>query len=144
MKLDDILDLWTEDSQIDKNDISEESVRSIKLHSKYYNIYVKENLRLAKMMEEYNTLQFLKHEYYMGDLDLETLKKHNWKQFQKKILKSDLDRHIKADDEIIAMNLRMVLQKEKVTTLKDIIKVITNMSFTLGNILNWKKFQSGA
>ncbi|PCJ96688.1 MAG: hypothetical protein COA52_00335 [Hyphomicrobiales bacterium] len=144
MKLDDILNLWAEDSTLDKNDLSEESVRAIKLHSKYYIIYSHENLRLAKLLEDVNKLYFLKYEYYLGDLDKETLDERGWKQFQKKILKSDIDRYIRGDDEVIALNLRIALQKEKVTTLKDIIKSIGNLSFTIGNILNWRKFQEAA
>jgi len=143
MKIEDIIKMWSEDSNIDKNDTIEESVRTIRLHAKYYEIFIRERLKLAQMDEEKNTILYLKNEHYNGDLDFETLKEHGWPQFQKKILKSDIERHIKADKDVINFNLKYAVQKEKALALQEIIKSLNQRTFHIKNINDAKKFAAG-
>ena len=143
MKLSKIMEEWTTDSFIDKTKLIDESVKSAQLHSKYYRIFVEEKLRLAKAVEERKTLLHLKHEYYSGNLDFETLKENGWPQFQTKILKSEIDRYIDADKDMIKLNLELALLKEKVTMLKDVIYSINQRTFVIKNINDSNKFLAG-
>jgi len=143
MKIEEILSMWVEDCDIDPNKLVSESVNSVKYHSKYYKIYVFEKLKLAQLEQERNSLIHLKTEYYQGELDLQTLKDHDWVPFQKKILKTDLERYLNADKDIIQFNLKFALQREKVQALKDIIASIAQRSFHIKNINDTNNFKAG-
>jgi len=143
MKLEDIIASWEADNTFDHERLTEESVKSVTLHSKYYSIMVHEKLKLATYNSEKKELINIKTEYYNGELDFDTLKEHNWKPFAKKILKTDIDRHIQGDKDFINMNLKIALQEEKVIMLKEIIDRLNTRSFTIKNIIEWKKFKAG-
>jgi hypothetical protein len=143
MKLEDIIASWEADNTFDHERLTEESVKSVTLHSKYYALLVNEKMKLVDYNNKKKELLHLKTEYYNGDLDQETLKENGWKPFSKKLLKLDIDRYIQADKDYINMNLKIALQEEKVIMLKEIIDNLNRRSFTIKNIIEWKKFKAG-
>lgn len=62
MNLDEIQKLWEIDSNVDPDNLHEESIKIPILHSKYYKIY--NNLILLKKIEE-NKLKILKKEKWL-------------------------------------------------------------------------------
>ena len=56
MKLDEIFDLWSQDSEINTAGIDKEAVKIPKLHNKYYKIFSQERLDLRKVETEYKQL----------------------------------------------------------------------------------------
>ena len=58
--LDDLFDLWAEDSKIDRTELGEESIKIPQLHSKYYKLYSTERLKSVKLQED---LKILKKDY---------------------------------------------------------------------------------
>jgi hypothetical protein len=143
MKLDEIFDLWNEDSEINTNAIDKEAVKIPKLHNKYFKIFSQERLLLRKLETEYKQLLQLKYDYFMGVLDEETLKEKNWSQNQRTILKSDIPMHIDADQDIINLTLKIGLQKEKCSVLESIIKNISERGYIIKNFIDWQRFTSG-
>ena len=143
MKVEEILDAWSEDCEIDAKDLVEESVRAVRLHAKYYRMYVHERLRSSKLEEERNLLLNLKHEYYMGALDSETLAERGWPPFQRTLMKGDVERHMRADPDVQDANLRCALQREKAEALREIIKSIGQRTFHIKNMIEFRKFQGG-
>ena len=63
MTLNEINELWAEDSKIDKINLGDESIKTTSLHHKYLQIYSKEKLILAKRKAEYNTLKLEKFNF---------------------------------------------------------------------------------
>ena len=106
MDTNDIATLWAQDSPIDETNLVGESKRIPELHSKYYNLYYKEVLRVKKLKAEYKELEMEKRNYYDGSMDELTLKEKGWKPFQLKVLRNDLDKYIQADKDIIQASLR--------------------------------------
>ena len=53
MNTDDISKMWAGDSPIDETNLVGESKRIPQLHSKYYNLYFREVLRVKKLKAEY-------------------------------------------------------------------------------------------
>ena len=86
MSIDDLSEIWAKDSTIDENNLISESKNIPKLHSKYYNMYFNEVLRVKKHKAEYRTLEHLKRSYYDGSMAEETLNEMSWKPFQLKVL----------------------------------------------------------
>lgn len=144
MKLDEIHDLWSKDAEINTAVIDQEAIKIPKLHNKYYTIFSQERLLLRKLETEYKQLFLLKHDYYMGTLDEETLKERNWKPNPRNILKSDIPMHIDADSDIINLTLKIAYQKEKINLLESIIKSIMERGYIIKNVIDWQKFTNGA
>ena len=144
MKLDEIHDLWSNDSEINTAMIDHEAIKIPKLHNKYYRIFSQERLALRKLEVDYKQLYLQKFDYYMGTLDEETLKEKNWRPNPRTILKSDIPMHIEADQDIINLTLKIAYQKEKINLLESIIKSIMERGYIIKNVIDWQKFTSGA
>ena len=144
MTLEEITELWSSDSKIDQTNISNAAIDIPKLHHKYYTIFSKERLSLRKLENDFKKLLLIKHEYYTGSLDRETLIEHGWQPNRRVILKSDIQMHIDADDDIINLTLKISYYKEKVYFLESIIKSIQDRNFLLKSIIDWTRFTAGA
>jgi hypothetical protein len=143
MKIERLNEMWAEDCGINPHDLTNETVRSPKLHAKYYALLVNEGLILDKLKSDYVELEHAKSEYYRGDMSQEELKRRQWAPFQKTILKNDLDKYIQADKDIIKLSLRISLQKRTVEYLEEIIRSINRRSFEIKNAIEWSRFTSG-
>ncbi len=143
MKLDDIMDLWEQDANIDETQLSLESLKTPKLHHKYFKMYSLEGLVLKKFDYEYKSLYKLKYEYYMGTIDQDTLSLQGWEPFNLKILKQDIPTYIESDPDIQTLQARIDVQKQKISFLESVIKVINNRGFLIKNSIDWQRFTSG-
>lgn len=140
---DDINEMWAKDSVIDETDLVRESKRIPELHSKYYNLYFKEVLKVKKYKADYKELERLKHEYYTGSLDEETMLERGWRPFALKVIRQDLDKYMQADKEIINLSLKIDLASARANYLEDIIKTIHSRNFIIKNMIDMIKFQAG-
>jgi hypothetical protein len=143
MKLEEIYNLWAEDSEIDTTVIDRVAVTIPKLHHKYMQILSNERLQLRKLESDYKQLYHLKFEYFMGTLDRETLEERGWKPNPRAILKSDIPMHIDSDQDIINLTLKISYQKEKSTVLESIVKIISERGWQVRNYIDWQRFKNG-
>jgi hypothetical protein len=143
MKLEDIFEHWDIDSTIDDTNLSAESLKTVKLHHKYLKMLTIENIVMTKTEGEFKKLIKAKTEYFMGTLDLETMKEFGWHPCQKLILKSDLSMHLDADDDIQEIQRRASLQKEKVKALTSILDAVMKRSFIIKNSIDNTKMMNG-
>lgn len=144
MKLDDILEMWSSDCNIDRTELGEESLKLPKLHSKYLRVFTEERLLLRKLEEERRELTKLKHDYYRGILPEEDLKMNGWEPFRLSIIKSDVHMYLDADKDIVKINLKIAMQQEKVDALESIIKSINNRGYLIKAAIDYEKFKVGA
>ena len=143
MKLEEIQSLWEEDSQIDRTELGEESLKISRLHNKYFKIFSNERLSLRKLEMDYKSLYKLKYQYYQGVLSDEEYKELGWEPFQLKVLKQDIPVYIEGDQDIININLRIGLQSEKVSFVESILKSISTRGYQIKNVIEWEKFKVG-
>jgi len=143
MKLEELHEMWTKDGEIDIINVSSESSKTPKLHSKYYIVYVQEGLKLKRLRAEYKKLRLTKEQYYKGELDIEELKQYGWPAQPMKILRQDIPVYLDADDDIINMSLKIGMQEAKVEYLESIIRQINNRGFQIRAIVDWEKFRTG-
>ena len=62
---------------------------------------------------------------------------------QGKIIRSDVNNYIEADQEVINMSLRIGVQQEKIELLESIIKSLTGRGFNIKAAIEWEKFKVG-
>ena len=147
MKLEDIQELWTSDCVLDDVQLDLESKRIPELHNKYYKIFSDEKLRLVKFESRKKELSRLKWLYYTGKIDRGSLDNMGWEPFELDIKsrnKVDLDRFLESDKDMIDIQEKIAYQKEKIEYLESIIKTVVNRNFLIKNIIDWRKFTSGA
>ena len=143
MKLEEIQQLWSNDSRIDRTELGNEAIKIPQLHSKYFKIYSEERLLLKKM--ELDSKQLYKDlwDYFLGNLDYEDLEERGWKQNPLKILKQDINIYIDSNNDWMNNNLKVSYQKEKVDFLEAIIKSLNNRGFNIKAAVDWEKFKVG-
>jgi hypothetical protein len=142
MKLDEIQKLWEEDN-VNDIDLEKETVKVIKLHSKYWNILNDEKILLRKIEKEEPELRIDLRSYYDGTISMEVLEKRNWQPFQKRILKSVVDDHIEANQDWQILRDRITIQNIKIKYLEDIIKNLNQRQFHIKNVIEFKKLMFG-
>jgi hypothetical protein len=126
---------------IDDTELDTESLKTPILHNKYLQYYNKFNLLLKKTQWEERTLNREKWEYYTGKSDPSVYKD---KPFDIKVLRADVHIYINSDDELQKIQAKVVYQEAIVYYLEQILKIITNRSFTIKNAIEWRRFTSGA
>jgi len=143
MDTNDISSLWAKDSAIDETNLVGESKRIPELHSKYYNLFYREVLRVKKLKAEYKELEALKREYYDGSMAEEDLKAQGWRPYQKKVLRNEVDKYIQSDKDIIRLSLTIDFHSANANFLEDIVRTIHSRNFIIKNMIDMLKFQAG-
>lgn len=143
MDINDLSAMWAEDANIDETNLLGESKRIPELHSKYYNLYYREALKVKKLRYDYKVLELAKREYYDGSMAEEDLKDRGWKPFQKKVIRQDVDKYIQSDRDIIQLSLKIDLHSANANYLEDIVKTIHSRNFIIKSMIDVMKFQAG-
>ena len=143
MRFDDIKKMIEEDIAIDPTELDKEALKTPQLHSKYLNILTDEKLSLSKYRSDYKRLKRDKWLYYTGKLSEEQLKDLNWEPFDLSILKSDIDKFLDSDEELIKIKDKMIFIEEKVNYLESTIKMISNRQWLIREAIDWVKFTHG-
>ena len=81
-----------------------------------------------------------KWEYYTGKADPSVYQE---RPFNLKILKQDVDKYLKADDDLIKLEQKVTYVQSVVDYLDRTIKIISNRGFQIKNAIDWRKFTSG-
>ena len=140
MTFDELQALAEKDLKINDTELDLESLKTPQLHNKYmkfHNQYV--NL-LKKAEQDLARLTREKWEYYTGKADPSV---YQQKPFNIKLLKPDVDKYLKSDDEIIKLEQKVTYVQSVVDYLDRTIKIISNRGFQIKNAIDWKKFTSG-
>jgi hypothetical protein len=141
-KLEELLEMWRQDSIIDKTEPGQALLDIPKLHSKYLNIL--SHYRLLSKESEFKIAKMrkLKWEYYTGKLDQDTLKKYGWEQFPF-TLKSEINTYLDGDEDIFKLVAQKKLQDEIVEVCNSILKELSARTFQLRDFIQWERFIQG-
>ena len=148
LTLEQILDNWKVDCQIDDVELDKSSKDTPKLHAKYVEL-----LSLAKLQKHRKEMEFKKllkdkFMWYNGKMDKATIDEKGWDYDPfdglSKPMKSDMDYFYESDDQIQTLQSQIEYWKTVVDTLSDIVSNITWRHQTIRNMLEWRKFTSGA
>jgi hypothetical protein len=144
MKIEDILEQWKIDSQIDRTELGDAALVIPKLHHKYYEIYIQEKLSLRSYETDMKKLKLEKYEFYtQGHTD--QTRSLGWElPARGMILKTDIPMYMDADKDIIKLSLKIGIQQEKVELLESIIKSLTNRGYQIKSAIDWVKFTNGS
>jgi len=129
------------DLKINDTELDLESLKTSQLHNKYLKHLTKFKLLLSRAEGDLAIIQKLKWEYYTGKADPQV---YAQKPFDLKILRTDVDKYIDSDDEIIKAKQKVHYLQATVDFLDRTIRQIANRGFTIKNAIDWRRFTSGA
>jgi len=144
MNIEEILQIWDEDSTMDDNHISDESIRVPKLHAKYIRYLMQAKLKIAKYNNDFNVLKKTKFRYYRGELSREELSLLNWEQWQGvKPMKNEMDQFLDGDTDLNNMKVKIEYLQTMNYLLESILGQIKARDWQLKTVLEHKKFLAG-
>ena len=127
--------------KINDTELDLESLKTPQLHNTYLKHLTKFKLMLSRSESEYNILKRNKWEYYTGKSDASVYAE---KPFDLKILRTDIDKYLEADDELQKAKQKIDYLSTTVDFLDRTVRQISNRTFTIKNAIDWRKFTSGA
>jgi len=141
MNLDQIQEMWERDSQIDPDNLHDESLKIPQLHSKYYTLYNTITLLREKARESYNRVRLERYNYYTGKAPAEVYVEE---PFPYKVRdKEALQRYLDADERLNKVDLKIRYYDVELKFLEEIIKTISNRTFQIKNAIEFMKFTAG-
>ena len=141
MDLEKINEMWARDSVIDTVLLDEATIKIPQLHQKYLTLHSEYTLLLKKKRMELKKMHHIKYLYYSGKASPEV---YEDKPFPYKVLKNEVPNWIEVDEEIQRVDLKVEYYCATIKTLEEILKQIHQMSFNIKNIIEWRRFTSGA
>jgi hypothetical protein len=141
-QIEELLEMWRKDSDIDRTEPGKALLDIPKLHSKYLNILSRHRLLAKESDFKLNKMRILKWEYYTGKLDEEQLKQYGWEPFPY-VLKTEVNNYIEADDDINKRMAVKALHEEIVDVCSAILKELNSRTFQLRDFIAWERFIQG-
>lgn len=143
MDIEEINKMWANDCKIDETNLGGEAAKIPQLHSKYYRLYINSSLKVKKLRADLTMLEKAKFEYYNGSMSEEELKERGWKPNPLKIIRTDINRYIDSDKDIINLSLNIDYHLSIANYIEDILRQINARNYMITNAINWAKFQQG-
>ncbi len=141
MNLEQIQEMWERDSQIDPDNLHDESLKIPQLHSKYYTLYNTITLLREKARETYNRVRLERYNYYTGKAPAEVYVEE---PFPYKVRdKEALQRYMDADEKLNKVDLKIRYYDVELKFLEEIIKIVSNRTSAVTLWLKKNRFQAG-
>lgn len=148
LSLEELLKTWEVDSVIDEVNLDSTSIACACLHSKYLELYSLAKLNLKKKELSMAHLRKDKWLYYNGKMTKEEMDSRGWSYDpfagMAKPLKSDMELFYSTDSDIMKLQGQIEYQTTIVEALKDIMDNIKWRHTTIKNIIDHRRFVSGA
>ena len=148
LTLEQVLEHWKKDCEIDDMELDKSSRETPKLHAKYVELLSMAKLQKQRKEMEFKKLLKDKFMWYNGKLDKQTMDDKGWEydpfDGMTKPLKSDMDYFYEADPQIQALQSQIEYWKTMIDTLSEIVSNITWRHQTISNMIKWRQFTSGA
>jgi hypothetical protein len=147
LNIDQILELWKKDAEIDEMALDEASRQSARLHAKYLEMLTMSKLQLKRKEMQQKTLLKEKWSYYNGMMTKEEMDEKGWDydpfKGGRKPLKSDLGYFFESDPELQKSQAQIDYINSTIETLESIMTNITWRHQNIKNMIDWRKFTSG-
>ena len=141
MNLETIQSMWEKDSQIDKDNLHDESLKIPALHAKYHDMFNNILLLRKKAEQQRKNIRHERYEYFSGKADPDVYIEN---PFPKKIRDKDtMTKYMDADEKLSASTLKIDYYETMLSYLESILKQINNRTYQIKNAIEWQKFIAG-
>ena len=144
MLLDEILDEWDRDADIDEVNLDKSALGAAKIHAKYLRYYTSYRAKKTALQIEYDTMRQIRFRYYRGELTQAELKEYQWDQWQGvKPLKNEAGELLNGDSYLNKIKAKIEYTTIILDTLQAILKEINGRNWMIKNAIQWKLFIAG-
>ena len=141
MNLETIQSMWEKDSQIDKDNLHDESLKIPALHAKYHELFNNILLLRKKAEQQRKNIRHERYEYYSGKADPDVYLEN---PFPKKVRDKDaMQKYLDADEKLSGVSLKIDYYDTMLEYLESILKVIQNRTYQIKNAIEFMRFSSG-
>lgn len=144
MKIDEILNEWKNDTELDDLNLDKESVRIPNLHAKYITLLSNDRRLLRGYQSQKKQIISRLRNYYSGSATQQELADLGREQFLGKTLKNDIMINVELDESIISIDAKISLLEVKVLALEEIMKSINSRGYQIKNAIDWRRLTLGA
>ena len=144
MKIDEILNEWKNDTELDDLNLDKESVRIPNLHAKYITLLSNDRRLLRGYQSQKKQIISRLRNYYSGSATLQELADLGREQFLGKTLKNEIMINVELDESIISIDAKISLLEVKVLALEEIMKSINSRGYQIKNAIDWRRLTLGA
>ncbi len=130
------------DLEIDEIDLDKSLMDIPQLHAKYLSTFTDETIKMKELYGFREKIKLERWKYWQGKQTDKYYAENGI--VHEKILKSDVDKYLAADDKMVLVNDITSTQKAIVDYLERVIKEITNRGFHIKSIIDWRRFTSGS
>lgn len=144
--LNQILEMWSTDCQINNGKLDKSSMETPILHAKYLRMLSESKLMLKKVERDQKVLLKDKWLYYNGKMDYAEIESKGWAYDPfngLKVMKGDMDYYYDSDPEIQRSEEKIEYWKTVISTLTEIIENLKWRHQNISNIIRWKQFEAG-
>ena len=141
MTLEELQEQVDKDLNINDTELDLESLKTPQLHNKYLKHYNNFKLLMTRAESDYKILKRVKWEYYTGKASPQV---YQQKPFNLKIMKSDIDKYLESDEDLIKAKQKIDYLETVVNYLDRTLKIIGGRDWQIRNSIEWRKFTSGA
>ena len=133
--------MWEKDSQIDKDNLHDESLKIPALHAKYHEMFNTILLLRKRAEQQRKNIRHARYEYYSGKADPEVYIEN---PFPKKIRDKDtMQKYLDADTKLSNTSLKIDYYDTMLTYIESILKVVQNRTYQIKNAIEFMRFNSG-
>jgi hypothetical protein len=145
MNLEQICDLWDADCAIDQTKLTEESLKTPLLHSRYLRLLMQFKEKLLSQQLAFEEMKTQKLRYYRGELTKEELEELGLEQYQGvRPLKSDMQSFLDGDKDLNRKLLKIKYLETTIYQLESILNQIKARDWNIRNAIEFLKFQAGS
>jgi hypothetical protein len=140
-RLDDLKKEALSDITINEFDIDQALLDTPKLYSKWLSYHTDETMKLKELFNLKEKVKLERWKYYYGKQTDKYIAKYGL--VHEKILKTDLDKYLAADEKNIMVNDIVSAQKALTDYVEKILKEIGSRGFHCKSIIDWRRFVNG-
>ena len=141
LDLESIQEMWKKDSDIDRDNLHEESLKIPSLHAKYFELYNTIFLLRKKAEQQRKNIRHERYEYYGGKADPEVYVKD---PFPKKIRDKDtMQKYLDADERLSGVSLKIDYYDTMLVYIESILKQVSNRTYHIKNAIEFMRFNAG-
>ena len=144
MKIDEILNEWKKDTELDDLNLDKESVRIPNLHAKYITLLSDDRRLIRGYQSQKKQIISRLRNYYSGSATQQELADLGREQFLGKTLKNEIMINVELDESIISIDAKISLLEVKVLALEEIMKSINSRGYQIKNAIDWRRLTLGA
>jgi len=133
--------MWEKDSQIDKDNLHDESLKIPALHAKYHELFNNILLLRKKAEQQRKNIRHERYEYYSGKADPDVYLEN---PFPKKVRDKDaMQKYLDADEKLSQINLKIDYYETMLNYIESILKQVSNRTYQIKNAIEWQRFTAG-